>query len=714
MAVQSSQNSAEGRGRFWNVPQNRNPHFTGRDGVLELLARALDTNELETRKQVLHGVGGVGKTHVALEFAYRHREQYDLVWWLSAQDEAATSLSYSRMLRALGTKPAVDATSDELRELAEGSLAKAGRWLLIFDNASSMEELRPFVPSPGEHGAVLITSRNPNWRGVAQSFCLRVFERPDSIQFLKKRTGRYETPAVAQRLAQALGDLPLALEQAGALIAEAKITYAHYLSRFEDHWAELLRSGRSSGEYPDTVAMTWELGFRQLEMDEPMAAAVLNMCAYFAPVDIPRQFLVQAGEALPRPLSTAVQTPAGLDALISSLLRFSLVAANEKALSVHRLVGALTRDRLPEDHQRNWCEIGLRMMRDTLLFDETSTETWFELAPILPHALAVAEHAENLGVDPANNAHLFNQAGQFLYQLGHYAQAKAVFERALALTIQVYGEENPRRSAIENNLGRVLNRLGQHKRAREHFAAAISIDQATYGEHHPHVAELANNYGISLQIAGDVQDAMAQFEWALSVVETHFGPDHPKVASVVNNLGYSLAGLGDVDRALAHFTRALATAEASYGPNHPTVANIRTNLGVVHRLQGKTDIARAEFESALAITETLLGAHHPDVARNLTHLGLMLHEQGSYADARRHFERALSIEERVLGANHFGLITKLNYLGRCLKRMGHREESAVCYARSATILRQLREDAKQPDPHDVADLSEAVVGMRML
>lgn len=713
MAVDKSQSSVTGDGRYWNVPHNRNPHFTGRDSVLELLARALDGNDPESRKQVIHGVGGVGKTHVAVEFVYRHREEYDLVWWIGAQDESALSVSYARMLRTLGAKPPVDATPDELREMAEIELPKVGRWLLVFDNAGSAEEIRLFVPSPAEKGAVLITSRNSSWRGVAQSFCLRVFERSDSIQFLKKRTGRSETPAVAQRLTQALGDLPLALEQAGALIAEAKITYAHYLSRFEDHWAELLRSGRSSGEYPDTVAMTWELGFRQLETDQPMAAAVLNVCAYLAPVDIPRSFLLQASETLPRPLNTAVQTTTGLDDLIESLLRFSLVAANEKALSVHRLVAALTRDRLPEDHQRNWCEIALRMMRDMLRFDETSTDSWFELAPVLPHALAVAEHAESLGVDPANTAHLLNHAGQFLYQLGHYAQSKGVLERALALMVQVHGNTNPRRSAIENNLGRVLNRLGEHRRAKEHFASALSIDQATYGETHPHVAELANNYGISLQIAGDVQDAMQQFEWALSVVETHFGPDHPKVASVVNNLGYSLAGMGDLDRALQHFTRALATAEASYGPNHPAVAHIRTNLGVVYRLQGKADIAQAEFLKALTTAEALLGSNHPDVARNLTHIGLMLHEQGNYAEARRHFERALAIEERVLGPDHFGLITKLNYLGRCLKRMGHPDEAAACYSRSATILRQLRANSatRGAIPQGPAEFSDSAVAM---
>jgi tetratricopeptide (TPR) repeat protein len=680
--------------RFWNVPYSRNVNFTGRERVLELLERALDGNDPSTRRQVLHGVGGVGKTHVALEYAYRNREQFDLVWWLPAQEQAVLAVAYAKMVTSLGGTPPLDASAFELRELLEKQLKKFPRWLLVFDNAPKADAVREFLPATGDRGAIIITSRDSNWRDVAQAFCLRVFERPDSVEFLKKRTGRNsESPAVAQKLAQALGDLPLALEQAGALIVEANITYAHYLSRFEDHWAELLRSGRMSGEYPDTVAMTWELSFRQLETSAPMAAALLNVCAYFAPADIPRAFLQQGAAGLPRPLSTACETAAGLDALVSDLQKYSLVAANEKSLSVHRLISALTRDRLPEDHQRNWCGVALRMMHATIKFDEGAVGAWIEHVPVLPHALAVSKHAEDLGIEPATNAQLLNQAGLFLYRLGQFTQAKTAFERALALVVEAHGEDNPRRSAIENNLGRVLNRLGEHQRAKEHFASAMSIDEAAYGETHPHVAELANNYGISLQIAGDLEDAMQQFEWALSVVETHYGNDHPKVASVVNNLGYSLAGLGDLERASTHFARALSTAEASYGQNHPVVANIRTNLGIVMRLQGCPDVALREFTKALAISESQLGPKHPDVARNLTHLGLLLQEQGQLEEARKHFERALAIEEQVLGTMHYALITKLNYLGRCLKKMGQIDESVSCFTRSAGILRHLREQA---------------------
>src|SRR3954465_12633467 len=127
--------SESGETPFWHVPHNRNPHFTGRDGVLELLGRALEGNEPESHVQVLHGVGGVGKTHLALEYAYRHREQYDLVWWLPSQEDSGLTVGYARMLRTLGGNPPADATAGELRIALEAQLPKFDRWLLIFDNA---------------------------------------------------------------------------------------------------------------------------------------------------------------------------------------------------------------------------------------------------------------------------------------------------------------------------------------------------------------------------------------------------------------------------------------------------------------------------------------------------------------------------------------------------------------------------------------------------
>jgi tetratricopeptide (TPR) repeat protein len=664
------------------LPQPRNAYFSGRARVLESLHKSLIIQSPD-RVQVVTGDGGVGKTQLALEYAYRHLETYNLAWWVYAGNLSSLDASFASLSEHLGVGGSAS-NAQELRDAVCRELERRTDWLLIFDDAPDRESVRSYIPK--KNGHVLITSRQPNWDGVGKSFCLRVFERPDAIEFLLKRSGRPFEPS-AYTLSQALGDLPLALEQAGALIATAEISFADYLRRFEDHWAELLQSGRSAGEYPDTVAMTWELACREVERLDLETAALLKVLAHLAPSEITLSFLRRAVGALPSPLSQHFSQPVLLDGAIERLSHFSLVNGDDRAISVHRLVASLTRDRLHEDERANWCGISLSMMQQVFRFRSEDTTSWVECAEALPHALTVARHAEDAAIDLAVNAKLLNQIGEYLQQAGFLDAARSAFERALALTDEAHGPGDVRRSAIVNNLGRVLKRLGNVGQAREHFENALKLDQETYGEKHPHVAEVANNYGTVLHMAGDVKTALHQFEWALEICRNSYGDEHSKVATITNNIAYALANSGDVDRALEHFMQALSIAEASCGPNHPLVATIRTNMGIALRLKGQTDAARAEFELAAAIGQATLGPDHTDVARSLSQLGALAFEQNDFKGARQHFQRALDIDQRALGANHLLICARLNDLGRCLKALGDVDGSAACYERAAEVLR---------------------------
>lgn len=673
----------------FNVLSPRNPNFTGRDRLLDALRQSLTSSDPAARVQAVYGMGGVGKSHLALEYAHRYWGEYSIVWWVPAEDPSTASLHLAKLANRLGIRTPGQLTPQAVREALHRELGGRNDWLIIFDNASSPDDIAPLMP--GRTGAVLITSRNPNWGGLAHSFCLRVMERSDSIAFLQKRTGLSNRDGSAGKLAQALGDLPLALEQAAATIEQTRINFSDYLTRYEGHWAELLQSGRTPGDYPDTLAMTWELAFREISRDMPVAAALLNLCSFLAPMDIPRSLLNETAASLPRPLSTSVADPVALDAVIARLHRYSLIEANDKAMSLHRLVAALVRDRLPPQQRENWCDVALRMLEGQFDFDGSSMQSWGKCASLLAHAMTVARHAESFGISSEVVAKLLNQIGMYLHHIGRYREARGVLERALAQHEKAYGDTNPRRSAIINNLGRVLRRLGHLDEARAHFEAALATDQAAYGEHHQHVAEIVNNYGMCMHIAGEIEQARDQFEWALAVCEMHYGAEHPKVATVMNNLGYAHAGLGDVDKATDHFTRSLAVAEATNGPNHPTVASIRTNLGLALRLKGDHDNARRHFEKAVDIAQAALGPNHPDTARAMTYLGLQLQDVGEYSRAKELLQRALEIDERVLGPEHLTLITRLNYLGRCLKKMGDSEGARHCFDRAGGILRQMRE-----------------------
>jgi tetratricopeptide (TPR) repeat protein len=671
------------------LPSAQNPYFSGRQRVLDALHASM--HQRHDRVQIITGMGGVGKTQLALEYACRHTSSYPLIWWADAGDSNALQASMTSLAQQLGIADRRDA--NELREQGCAELERRGNWLLILDDARDREAVRHFVPKGGGH--ILITSRIPNWEGVGNSFCLRVLERAEAIELLIKRSGRAFEPS-AHTLCQALGDLPLALEQAAAVIGTAQISYADYLRRFEDHWAELLKSGRSSGEYPDTVAMTWELACREIERVDLHTAALLKVLAHLAQSQISLSFLRRAAAALPTPLGQHFQAPQVLESTLLRLMQFSLVNGDEQSVWVHRLVASLTRDRLKDFERVNWCKISLMMMEHAFPFHPDNTGTWAQCTEALPHALAVSELAQQMRISPGVNSKLLNQIGEYLQQAGMLDAARSAFERALALMEEAHGSDDPRRAAIVNNLGRVLTRMGHVAQAREYFETALRLDQTSYGENHPHVAAIANNFGTVLHMSGDVQTALHQFNWALEVCRKAYGDEHSKVATISNNIGFALTANGEIDRGIEYFMQALSIAQTSVGESHPLVATIRTNLGIALRLKGEPDAARAEFEQAAAIGQATLGPAHTDVARSLSELGALYFQQRDFQAAKEYFQRAFEIDERALGSQHLLLCARLNDLGRCLKALNDVDGSAACYERAAEVLRSANASATSP------------------
>ena len=634
---------------IWNVPYERNPFFTGREQLLSDLRRRFE--ESASHVQALFGLGGIGKTQVALEYAHRHREDYAIVWWLAAEDRTTLELLYSRLASRLNLNFAHGANLDAVRHLLRRVLSDRADWLLIFDNAPSAEAIADFIPlSPKGH--VLITSRSPYWHGVAKDVQVHEPSRAESIQFLRRRTRRNEQELIANRLAQALGDLPLAMEQAAATIVHTGITFADYLMRFEQHWAELLQQGPSRRDYPDSLAMAWELSFRQLEDDTPEAARLLSLCAYLGHEEIPRSMITTGAALLPESLADVARNPVLLDEAIVALRRYSLVSGNEKSLWLHRLVSAVARDRLSDEERRQWAEAAVRVVSRSFSFDGQDPATWSEANLLLPHALAAADRAQELGVATDAVASLLNDVGRSLLKRARYNEAQRVLQQSFALTQQTRGLEHPKISAVSNNLGRVLLHLGQPHEARPHFERAMMIDQTLYGPNDLRVATLANNYGMCLHAIGEIQLARQQFEFALEVYRSQYGDMSPKVASVMNNLGFVMMIQGEYGDAEQTLSSAYSLAEATCGTSHPIVASVLHNLGTLMRRTGRHQLAQDYLQRALEIDEAMHGPRHPDVARHFSELGAVMSELGQVHDARQHLERALDITREFFGDAH--------------------------------------------------------------
>ena len=632
---------------IWNVPHARNPNFTGREQLLQELRASLTSGRTAAIVPIA-GLGGAGKTQLALEYAYRHTADYDIVWWVRAEEPVTLTAGYAKLATELGL-PEKDLADQQATAAAVRSwLGHHSGWLLILDNAPHPDDCRDHLP-PGAAGHVLITSRDPNWGSVAKPLKLPVLPRAEAVEFLQKRCGRDE-PAAAAELCGALGDLPLALEQAGAYIESTASSIAEYLALYRSRPRELLN---------DAVAATWQISFERLQTEAPEALDLLYLTAFLAPDDID-----------PKLVSPAFPDAMRFNGAKAALRRYSLIDVGGESIAVHRLVQAATRDKLASrGEEAKWAEAALELVNDAFPFDLDVVETWNPSARLLPHALAATGHSERLGVALESTGRLLNEAGLYLDNRGQLEEAWQALKRALAIAEKLYGPDHSKVAIRASNIGTILKHQGDLAGALQYTQRALVIDEKVYGPDHPNVARDANNIGTILQAQGDLAGALQYTQRALAI-EKVYGPDHPNVAAFASNIGRILQAQGDLAGALQYTRRALAIDEKVYGPDHPNVARDANNIGTILQAQGDLAGALQYTQRALAIDEKVYGPDHPEVATDANNIGQILQAQGDLAGALQYTQRALAIDEKVYGPDHPNVATDANNIGTILLAQG--------------------------------------------
>jgi hypothetical protein len=333
------------RPEIFNAPP-RNPNFTGRGDLLRALRRTLRARRTGAVVQAsaAYGLGGVGKTQLAVEYAHRYAADYDLVWWIPAEQPVTIPGRLATLARRLGLPEPTD-QAEQLALLFE-ELGRRDRWLLVFDNATTPHDLAPYRP-PAGGGHLLVTSRNPAWTAMATPFAVQVLPRAEAVAFLRARTGRPDDPAT-DALAAALGDLPLALEQAGAYVEQTHTSLAGYLELFRERAGTLVGLG-GPVDYQHTVGTTWTVALEQIRAQAPAAEDLLRLLAFLAPDDLPRALLSEHADQLPDRLQQTAQDRFAFDQTLGALGRYSLITVSEHALTVHRLVQTVVRQTLDQD-----------------------------------------------------------------------------------------------------------------------------------------------------------------------------------------------------------------------------------------------------------------------------------------------------------------------------------------------------------------------------
>jgi NB-ARC domain. len=478
---------------YWNVPYHRNRNFTGRKSLLSNLHAALTSGQYAALTQAIIGLGGVGKTQLALEYVYSYMDKYEIVWWVRSEELSTLAVDYVSLAKALHLPESNLADQNIIVNAVRRKFGQLKDWLLIFDNAQKSENIYAYLPQGGK-GHVIITSRNQDWDVVAHEMPIDVFEEFEAIDFILKRAGEND-PDSAKELAKELGYLPLALEQACAYIKTGK-SISGYLELFRQRKTDLLKFPISRKDYDYTVATTWEISFERVKEEPGAGADLLNLCAFLAPDNIPKPLLAGGVEHLPEPLASAVADELKFDDAVAALMRYSLVTVADDSLSVHRLVQAVARDRLSDEEREGWAAAAARLVNEAFPYDSYDVRTWPECSLLLPHALAVAGHAEEQGDAPKATGRLLNQVGGYLYGRAEFDVAKSTYVRALMIGEKAYGPDHPNVAIRVNNLGSVLKDQGDLEGAKKHIERALKICQDRLGEDHPNTMKTRNNLDV--------------------------------------------------------------------------------------------------------------------------------------------------------------------------------------------------------------------------
>ncbi|WP_445515578.1 FxSxx-COOH system tetratricopeptide repeat protein [Streptomyces sp. NEAU-174] len=679
-----------------NLPRPVGHRFVGRKTEMAALERALEpryeraTTHVVT--QAMSGLGGIGKSTLALHFAHTHRSDYTAVWWIDAETPETITGALAQLTTRLN--PGTNTNSVPSAALAEWALTwfdTHSGWLLVFDNATHPDHLAPYLArlTSGDH---LITSRRTyGWHDLAATpLHLDVLTPSAAISLLHQLAGPTDSsePAGAQELADELGHLPLALEQAGAYIHRTRNTYSGYLCRLRTQAARMLNTPGNGDPHSITIARTWRITLDTIAERDPLAVHLLRVMAWLAPYDIPRELF-----------SSLAEEPGREDDALALLHDFSMITLRETTAAIHRLVQTVARTPDPDDPYRTHQAIqeawstATTLIRSALPDDpKNNTLGWSRWRILLPHIDSYLTHTRP-DTDTEDTDGVLHNTALFLRGQGQFSQAISYAQRSANASSRLHGEDHADTLVSRNGLAGAYIDAGDLDRAIPLFEQTLAMSIRVLGEDHRETLTIRNNLAAAYQAAGDVDRAIPLHEQTLADRLQALGENHPDTLTSRNNLAVAYQAAGDVDRAIPLYEQTLADRLQALGENHPDIPASLNNLAHAYQDIEELDRATPLFEQGLRESIRILGKDHPRVLDSRHSLAHVYLAAGDHNRAIPMLEQHLSECIRVLGKDHPNTLTARYNLAAAYKKAGHLDRAIPVYEEGlAEYTRVLGED----------------------
>ncbi|MFG6202416.1 FxSxx-COOH system tetratricopeptide repeat protein [Nonomuraea sp. JJY05] len=644
------------------LPRRPVAAFVGREHALSVLRDALVTGP-GIISQAIVGLGGVGKSELALQYAHRHRADYRLMWWMEADSPAQIQAGLAGLTRAMvagiDSVAAEQATTEEAAAWALAWLSSRTGWLVVFDNVEETTHIDPYLARLSRGHVLITTRRDIGWQHLGITpVRLDLLDRQASVDLLADLIG---PPAEGQaklldELALRLGDLPLALTQAGAYITRTpRVTPARYLHLLTDAPARIHAAAPVGGDAARVVAKVWALSHQRIGVVNPLAVHLLKLLACYAPDNLPITVLDGLDETNELAVDEAL-------ALLASYSMITITAASQKdsrngeeeLVNMHRLTQAAVWHQLPAAQRDHYRQVAASLLENALPDDPELAATWPRYALLLSHARFVL----------TAQANGMRKIARYLGVSGDYRTAKALYQEIFDNTRANLGSEHPITLTARSDLARWTGWTGDATAARDQLAALLPVEERVLGAEHPQTLLTRHNLARWTGDAGDAVAARDQFAALLPIRERVLGAEHSSTLATRHNLARWTGQAGDATAARDQLIALLPIRERVLGAEHPDTLTTRHNLGCWIGNAGDAAEARDQFAALLPVEERILGIEHPSTLATRHNLARWTGQAGDATAARDQLIALLPIRERVLGAEHPDTLTTRHELAR--------------------------------------------------